>query len=331
MFNFRTLIFFSLSFCFLVSSAHAVCPFPGPPGLWNMHRCGKGNGHCAESIIPPAAPVGSASPLPPVTDFTDIYNKMPACCGMGWGENADGAQKFDCLEAVAPAAPTYETFLAFYNKGSEGHFRTDAGVVYPNRMFVVGKDGIPLNGFYEPSGRRCFYRNPTTKEKVRLSAADQMALFDAALLANKPPVGTSPAEVDPSCCNLVIFALERKCPENDVIGGIQVALDDTVAGVTYRRCTAAKEMKLNFAVIDLCDQTLVGRARFRTATSYRGENPNKVTMTNVSPITISNLVSEFYPQPGPSASPVPACPSSAFYLVPWSNGACRLHSPEPSP
>jgi len=250
---------------------------------------------------------------------------------MGWGENVDGGRKFDCLEAVAPAAPTFETFLAFYNKGVAGDARKDAGIVYPNRVFAVGKDGIPLNGFYEPTGKRCFYRDPSTKQQVRLSAAAQMDLFDTALSQNKPPVGTSPAEVDASCCNLVIFALERKCPENDTIGGVQVAIDDVVAGVTYRRCTAAKEMKLNFAVIDLCDPTVVGRARFRTATSYLGENPDKVTMTITTPITVSNLVSEFYPQPGPSASPIPPCPSSAFYVVPWSNGTCRLNSPEPSP
>lgn len=317
-----------------------LCPVPTAPGLWIGHSCGAGAGggiaHCKDSILPPPAPLGSASPLPTATAFESIVNPMAACCGMGWGEDTDAAQKFDCVEAIAPTAPTYESFIDFYNKeGPNRNKVTNANVAYPNRMFVLGRDGIPLNGFYDQGGKRCPYRNPTTKESITLTAVQQMALFEEALTADKTPnpslVSGMPAvEVDPFCCNLVIFALERRCPKEDVIGGIQVAT--TYSGT--RRCTAAEEMKLNFGVIDLCDPTRVKRARFRIATSYLGQDPKSATMTVTSSVSVSNLITEFYPKPSPLPSPTPApsfCPSAAFYEVPWTNGICQLKLPSPSP
>lgn len=332
----RSFALSTLFFLALAPHANATCKstIPGPPAQWDGHACGiSGGGHCAPSLLPPAAPLNSASPLPSAASFTDLVNPMAACCGMGWVEDPDSGQKLDCVEAIAPTAPTYESFITFYNKEPSPDKITNANVAYPNRMFVLGRDGIPLNGFYRPTGARCPYRNPTTKNNITLTATQQMSLFDEALLESKPPTPSTAiptAEVDPSCCNLVIFALERRCPISDTIGGEPVAV---TTGST-RRCTAAIEMKLDFAVIDICDPTITKRVRFRTATSYRGEKPEAVTYTVTNPIEISNLVQSFYPKPAPSASPAPApasCPSALFYEVPWTNGACRLVAPEPAP
>lgn len=312
---------------------------PPNPGGWVGHACGKGVGHCSPSVVPPPAPIGSASPLPTAADFDEIANPMAACCGMGWGEDTDSASKLDCVEAVAPIAPTYKSFLTFYKEGEDSDKIKTAKVTFPNKMFVLGRDGIPLNGFYDQGGRRCNYRNPTTKEAIRLTKDQQMALFDEALSNDKVPnpsavSGIPPVEVDPLCCSLIIFALERRCPKEDTIGGINVATTVTWAGSTTRRCIAAKEMKLNFGIIDLCDPKVVKRGRFRIATSYLGQDPKLATIALNSPISVANLVSEFYPKPSPLPSPTPAppnCPSSAFYEVPWTNGLCQLKAPEPPP
>jgi hypothetical protein len=190
-----------------------------------------------------------------------------------------------------------------------------AGLTYPNQLFLLDSTGLPLNGFYTQSGVRCGYRDIVTKAPLQLSAQDQLGLFRTAIGNLRVPLGAAPAEVDPMCCNMVIFGLERTCPVNNFVGAVQVATTD---GVT-RRCTAAKQMKIDMAVVDLCDPALVKRERFRIATTWSGEDPTRASVFPSEAIKIEDLVAKFYPVVGP-----PACPSSIFYKVPWTSGMCRI-------
>lgn len=288
-----------------------------PPASWDTHACGTGGTNCWDSEVPPPVPSG--------VTFSNLTNKMAACCGRGWGETTSASsQKLDCVETKLPAPGSFKSFLEFYNEGAIPNSLTTAGLSYPNQMFLLDKNNIPLNGFYDQSGHRCRYRDASTKAVKTLTAAQQMALFQTALTEMKPPSGGSPAEVDPLCCNLVVFALERTCPTISPVGGVKLTVTDS--GTT--RCTAAKEMKLDFAVIDLCDPSLVKRPRFRIATSYAGEDPTKASVVANAAITIQALIYQFYPPAIPLASPT--CPeSAALYEFPWSGGMCRLKSPEP--
>jgi hypothetical protein len=333
-----------------VSSANAGACTGAPsggPGTWNSHACGSGTGHCAPSILPTYIPSTSASPLPAATAFSEIVNPMAACCGIGWGESIP-AEKFDCVEAIPipPAPPVFHSFLEFYNDGASADPIKTANVTYPNRMFVVGDDGVPLNGFYNALGKRCSYLDTTTNPRVTrtLTAAEQMKLLNEALntgpVHNFPPSPLHPtstgiaAEVPDSCCNAVVFALERTCPIKDFLpnaGGIQVAVSKTFAGVTTRRCTAAREMKLHFAVYDLCDPNVVKRTRFKTSTTFPSEDPRQVSIVQALPVQITNLIAQNYPVPSPLPAPSNCPLSPAVIEIPYSGGQCILIPPEPTP
>jgi|GEM_PF-3233399 len=309
-------------------------PLPPVPGLgpcsaipagsnWNTHGCGVGGANCAPSDMPVPAPTPGAV-------FDHLTNKMSACCGHGWGENSASAQKLDCVEAKAPASPTTQTFVDFYAFADTNPVTSDlttAGIAHPNELFVVDKNGIPYNGFYTDGAIRCTYQDSITHANVKLKASDQLDLFRTALAARKLPVGPGPI-VDPKCCNLIIFALERICPKSSSIAGVTVAKTDTIGTVTARRCTAAKQMKIDFGLIDLCDPMVTRRTRFRVATSFAGEDPEKASVYPIDPINIEDLIADAYPNFYPDPNP-PVCPlSPAIYTVPMSGGRCRLRASE---
>ncbi len=323
-------------YCALGAPAVGDCTtIPGNAGQWKKHACDAGPGYlCADSDLPVPPPPGGGT-------FASLANKMAVCCGRGWGENIGPGLKMDCVEAKPPPVGTFQSFLNFYSAGATSDFVTTAGLTYPNRMFVVDSAGIPLNGFYDRRGRRCNYRDPATKTAMQLTPADQLDLLQYAItnstLASGVPTGfvalppgssaaTSTAEVDPSCCNAVIFALERICPETvnpATIGGKILSTDFTAAGVTTRRCTAAKQMKLDFAVVDVCDPSLTQQARFRVATSFTGEDPNRATIFPTGTLEIQALINTYYPPTVPLAPPT--CPQSpAIFRYPGTGGMCRL-------
>ena len=326
-----------------VATARTNCPVPGGIGGWQQHECSAKPSTCEPSDLPVGVPNG--------TVFDDLVNPMVACCGRGWGENAGAGSKLDCLEAVPPgpaglsAGPPdlrWNTFYRFYMyDGSTGagpaSLRT-AGLSHPNELFLV-QNGVPLNGFYDQTGHRCKYRDSATKADLTsatyLTAQAQMDLIRNALTKRKLPAGPADlVDVDPYCCAVVTFALERTCPENNIVGGTQVAMSVTVGGVTYRRCTAAKQMRIHYGVIDLCDPNVVGRARFRTATSVQEVDPAQASIVTVDPIDIQNLISNFYPLALRDTRPAcpmypPGDPNSTVYEKPWTLGMCRLRATEP--
>ncbi len=310
----------------------AVCN-PATAGTIADHVCGTGG--CDSSIVPQRVIPGTWYPSPrpsplAAETFDKVVNPMAACCGMGWAENMDAARKFDCVEA-RPSAAVASDFLSFYNEGAVADDMTTAGLTFPNQMFVLGRNGVPLNGFYNQKGARCNLATPR-------NPADQLTLYRTALTNMVVPVGATADNAN--CCNLVVFALERTCPTTPTVAGGTISISSTFG--TTVRCTAAASMKLHFAVFDLCDSAVTRRTRFRVATSYPpvagpSGTPGNVSSFPVDTIDVVNLVRRFYPEPSPSPAPSPApsgpppipnpCPSPGMVEIPRTNGQCRLNTP----
>ncbi|MBS1961311.1 MAG: hypothetical protein JST04_03770 [Bdellovibrionales bacterium] len=293
--------------------APPVCPAATAANI-DQHVCSSLG--CAPSELPFPGPANGAT-------FDGLANPMAACCGRGWGENTGSASKFDCVEAVSTPGTTFRNF---YLAGSSPDNTTTAGLTYPNQVFMLDKNGVPLSGFYTQSGVRCGYRKPSNHSTVvQLTRDQQMQVFAAAMSANPMAIPTPfpnsiDAEVDPMCCTLIVFALERQCPSTDTFGVKTLAT--TISGTT-RRCTAAKRMQLDYGVYDLCDLSLVHRNRFRPSTNYQGEDPKYATVELGTPINIKNLTQVFYPPPAPGMAP--SCPiSPAIWRENFTGGMCRI-------
>jgi hypothetical protein len=288
--------------------------FPPIPGNWNKHRCAK-NG-CAPSMMPTVLVGTSPSPLP--GNITSLANPMAACCGMGWGEDGDGASKFDCVEAKPQPS---ETFAQFYSVGSSANDLATAGLTFPNALFLVDRAGTPINGFYTQSGARCALT-------PNLTVPEQHQIYREAILhgaAPSNPIWTvdgapwAPAATVPeTCCFLLTFALERDCPATDTKGGVKVATTD---GAT-RRCSAAESQKIHFGLYDLCRSNTVRRYRFKPATSVNTD-PTAITYKS-DPLNATNLIHAFYPTP-PSPLPSPCPASSAVLPLPWTLNECIIN------
>jgi hypothetical protein len=321
----HSILFLALAALFLGEprSVRAASCLPIPPLSWIFHECTAAVTACAPSDVPLGAPVGAT--------FADLTNKMAACCGRGWGENNNSAQKLDCVQALAPPGPTQGAFIKFYNAGGPLPNATvaTAGLAYPNQAFILDPQNVPINGFYDTSGKRCNYLNNGTGAPLALTPTQQLAVLENAVTNMALPAGAvANAKVTPNCCNMVLVALERKCPGADVIGGVQVAYTDPVSGV--RRCTSAQQMKLDFALIDLCDPLLTNRTRFRMATTFTGEDPKQVSLFPNVPVDVSALILDFYPPPAAGVAAV--CPaSSAVVQIPWTSGKCSLANSFPNP
>lgn len=310
-----------------VAGAPPVPPVCSPPASGpdlDDHVCGTAG--CTASEVPFPPPANGAG-------FAGLANPMAACCGRGWGENSGAASKFDCVEAL----PTPTTFKSFYLAGQTADNITTAGVKYPNQIFMLDKNGVPLSGFYTQNGVRCGYRKPSDKSVVTLTRDQQMEVFAAALNANPIAIPTPfpssiDAEVDPLCCTLIVFALERFCPETNgpINGAGGKILAATIAGT--RRCTAAKRMKLDYGVYDLCDTNLVHRNRFRPTTSYGGEDPRFATIEQTTDINIKNLMQVFYPPPAPGMAPscpIAPMPNPPIWRENFTGGMCRIFGEAP--
>lgn len=328
------------------SAPCVVTPAPATPAEWSEHACSASG--CAPSALPTPAPSGTPSPLPAGTVFSNLVNPMANCCGMGWAENPNAAQKLDCVEA-APATPgpgvPPTAFETFYSAGSVSDSIKTANISYPNELFLLDQNGKPMNGFYTQEGKRCNLSVPLDG-KAQLTLIRQALQFSAP--PTTPPIWTasgaawSPAPaatVASNCCILVTFALERRCPVNDTAGAGVVIVARTDGATGVRRCTAADEMKAHYGVIDLCNADVVKRGRFRTATSLGSVDPTLTTRTPASPVVISELIREFYPVATPNPSPIPfptasptpnppRCPlTPALIEIPWTDGRCDLVTP----
>jgi hypothetical protein len=162
-----------------------------------------------------------------------------------------------------------------------------------------------------------------------LDVPTQMKLYNAAMTTMAMP-SLPDADVAPQCCMLTVFALERRCPLADTFGPSAIRLAMTVpnGGTNVRRCTAAKEMKLDFAIYDLCDTSLVKWGRFKLITSFKGEDPKAANFVAYNGTDIQDIIRENYPNQV-YLSP-PSCSlknfTSAIIEVPWSGGMCRLYS-----
>jgi hypothetical protein len=181
------LIFGFVVLVFPFQASFGLCtPIPSGGVGWDTHQCGAGGANCADSEVPPFPPPA------PGTVFANLTNKMAACCGRGWVENPNEAQKMDCVESVAPPAtsPPTKTFLTFYMEGNAPDDLLTAGLTYPNQLFLLDSTGLPLNGFYTQSGVRCGYRDIVTKAPLQLSAQDQLGLFRTAIGNLRVPVMT---------------------------------------------------------------------------------------------------------------------------------------------
>lgn len=266
------------------------------------NRCGTHAGY--PSSMPSPAPSGMPS------SFDQLMNPMAACCWNGWAQANDPASsKMDCIER---RVTTGEDFLKFYYEGGPRGTPavptpeqvTYAGVSYPNQLFMLNSVGsAPVNGFYNAKGERCGY-NTGTK-----TAPAQMALFDAALDAGSPP-----ADVKPNCCNLILLGLERACPDRDPSTGQHWRAGPPESAVT--RCTAASEMKVHFALFDLCNPVDKKRARFHGVTSIGG-----ITNTDnfpVAPLELDVLIKKSFPSSVPSPAP---CPTG---FIKNSAGKCEI-------
>lgn len=234
-----------------VPSPTAAAAFSAPD-----HQCGTAGS--VSSMMPTPAPTG-------VSSFSQLMNPMAACCWNGWCQSTNPAScKLDCIQAIPGA-----DFLPFYNAGGPlatppvplARVDEDAGVTYPNRLFLLDRYGVPLNGFYNSKGGRCNYRNPGSTTQLLLTAPQQMDLFDTAITDGKPP-----SVVDPDCCNVLIFALERRCPTANPTSTTQV-LTISPPSSTVTRCTAASSLRAHFSLYDVCDPTMKKRTRFRGVTS----------------------------------------------------------------
>lgn len=235
-------------------------PTPACSFSWADHQCGTGG-----SIGPSAMP----SPVPPGTTWDKLMNPMAACCWNGWCESAVDPTtcKMDCV-----AAKPGKDFMEFYNAGGplggvpSPRPEEDAGVLYPNRLFLLDTQGVPYNGFYDQHGKRCKYSDAAGAAK-KLTGGEQLDLFDAAIAANKPPT-TGATRVSADCCNVMILGFERTCPMNNPSDGTKWRASPPESVVT--RCTAAATMKVHFLLVDLCDPTNKKRARFHGVTSANG-------------------------------------------------------------
>lgn len=259
----------------------APSPVPVPAIVPIDHQCGGG---ATTSIMP--------SPVPStVTSFSQLMNPMAACCWNGWCQSTNPAScKLDCIQAVPG-----NDFLAFYNAGgplanppvATARVDEDAGVLYPNRLFLLDRFGTPYNGFYNSKGARCKYRTPGSSTQLLLKAPEQMKLFDDAILANKPP-----PEVDADCCNVMIFALERTCPTANPTSTTQI-LTVSPPSSTVTRCTAAASLRAHFFLYDICDPTKKKRARFHGVTSL--EAATNVDIFKTQPIDMQKIIRGTFP------------------------------------
>jgi len=288
------------------------CTAAPPPAFDPLaHRCGNAAGYQVSATPAQLATAGAA-------DFSNLQNPMALCCLIGWAQAAKPAtSNMDCIERRVNGG---EDFLAFYNeggpKGTPSVAIADpdkyADVLYPNRLFMVEPlTGVPVNGFYNAKGERCNYR--TAGAVVLKTSVEQMTLFDSALVAGAPP-----ADVLPSCCNLVVLGLERVCPAANPGSTAQ----DWVAQPprsTVTRCTAAAEMKIHYALFDLCDPTAKQRPRFHNVVSIPALGESFTAMGKnyfpVTPVGLDALQKMNIPSPTPGGC------LTGFKLV---NGKCEI-------
>lgn len=195
--------------------------------------------------------------------------------------------------------------VEFYNAEPRPNVDTNANVAYPNRLFLLDRFGVPYNGFYNSKGARCSYRSPGTTTPLLLTAPAQMQLFDDAIRDSKPP-----AQVDPDCCNLTIFALERTCPLVNPSNGKIFTVSPPDSTVT--RCTAAESLRGHFLLYDICDPTKKKRARFHGVTSLEYAPNTDVIKTE--PIDLQKIIQGTFP-PG-------TCPEG-FVMDP--GNICRIN------
>lgn len=272
------------------------CPPPGPAPVvpvvpackfmnWSQHQCGTAG--FAPSKFPSALPSGSP------TAFSQLMNPMVACCWNGWCQAGDPAScKMDCTQGVPGT-----DFLKFYNEGGPraippvpaARADQDAGVLYPNRLFMVDR-GVPVNGFYNSKGARCSYRDPVTKVAVPKTAPEQMAFFDEALDSGKPSTF-----VDPDCCSLMILAFERRCPTQNPKNGTRWTAFPGAGPYdsTVTRCTAAASMRTHFYMVDVCNPNVKKRALFHAVTSFQGADGKD--KFKVDPINLQVIIQKTYP------------------------------------
>lgn len=260
------------------------------------HQCGTAGS--APSMMPSPVPTG-------VTSFSQLQNPMAACCWNGWCQSTDPAScKLDCIQA-APGAD----FLEFYNAGGPLanppvmaiRVDEDAGVKYPNRLFLLDRFGTPYNGFYNSKGARCKYRNATTNAQILLTAPEQMKLFDDAIIASK-----APPEVDQDCCSVMIFALERTCPTANPVSNPAQILTVSPPSSTVTRCTAAASLRAHFLLFDVCDPTKKKRARFHGVTSLDAATNADIFKTT--PIDMQKIIEGTFP--------AGTCPLEGFRMDP---------------
>ncbi len=267
---------------FLIGAATLTSAFAAPITPAD-HRCGTAG--MSPSAVPANAPAG--------TTFPDLANPVAACCTLGWAQGAiptDSSYKLDCIEAVPSA-----DFLSFYNY-SGGNPDVDAGVSRPNRFFGTVAGGSPLPGFYDQRGMRCPYLDPGTRAPISLTVTQQFDLFDQAIAARTIPNASPVARLGDECTNLVLLALERRCPvDNPSNGRIWRTAPPDSTGV---RCTAAASMRVHFYVLDLSTSARTQRAKFRPATSVLTEAGGDI-------LPVEEVL---YPLLLPRVFTVPPCP-----------------------
>ena len=140
------------------------------------------------------------------------------------------------------------TFALSAQSDSGAQGTVDAGLIFPNRLFLVDSTGRPITGFYNEKGERCLLPGRTPSQ--------QLALYDALAI---------PAGVDRTCRFLVRAALETRCPQNSG-GGLVRTVGPGVAGIpttpavltdannsTVVRCTAASDIRVHLDVTDVAD------------------------------------------------------------------------------
>lgn len=239
------------------SPSPAPSPTPTPTPTWADHQCGTAG--MAASDIPVNAPSG--------TPFGQLANPVAACCALGWAQGAPGnsSYKMDCIDS----GPTSD-FLAFYNYVG-GDADRDAGITRPNRFFATVAGGASLPGFYSSKGARCPYLDPVTLAPKNLTINQQYALFDDAIANGSIPTTSSVAKIGPDCHNLVLLALERRCPGTNptVPAGRIWRAENPYSTVT--RCTAAATMRTHFYVLDLSDSKIKKRGKFHAVSSLQND------------------------------------------------------------
>lgn len=236
----------------IVAKSHAiVCPAGqiDVAGVcrfnWSQHQCGKqsdGKGF-TDSAVFDAANLSKT-----------FVNPKLVCCLNGWGDvdpNNPGNQKFDCVQSTLPALGP-NAFEQFYNATGEDPV-ADAGLKFPNKLFLVDSASRPIVGFYKEDGDRCLFAGKKPSE--------QLALYDTV---------TIPEGVDQDCRFLVRAALEVRCPTNSLTDSTKFRTAG-IAGAPSSpvvRCVAAGELLIHLDIRDLLDPVTNTHAILK----YRGNS-----------------------------------------------------------